>query len=134
MRPKSSTLLRCGSRRRWVYINILFAVGCLWVYIFIYVGYFVGLLWFFICKYLSLCKQRIFFLLFFFLDKKEPKNQDLLDLSGYSSRKKRTQPKLDAPKRSHLRTVRCLSAFLRSVFADNSNRSVAPPLIHRLYF
>ncbi len=40
----------------------------------------------------------IFLLLFFFLDKKEPKNQDLLDLSGYSSRKKRTQPKLAAPK------------------------------------
>ena len=51
------------------------------------------------------------FLLFFFLDKKEPKNQDLLDLSGYSSRKKRTQPKLDAPKWSQLRTVRCFSPF-----------------------
>ena len=37
------------------------------------------------------------FLLFFFLDKKEPKNQDLLDLSRYSPRKKRTQPKLAAP-------------------------------------
>ena len=51
------------------------------------------------------------FLLFFFLDKKEPKNQDLLDLSGFSSQKKGTQPKLDVAKMPHLRTVRCLSPF-----------------------